>query len=170
MLIMFIIYWLMEQKILIFKILVFLFFIINFSALTQEIIEGKAKVIDGDTIHIGKNKIRLYGIDAPEKNLKCFILSNEWNCGEQSTVNLINLINLRKVSCIIIDQDKYKRDIGKCYVNNENINKWMVKNGWALAYRYYSIDYLKDEKFAKKNKKGMWQGNFKNPWDFRKQN
>ena len=69
---MFIVCWLMEQKILIFKILILFFFMINSSALTQEIIKGNAKVIDGDTIHIGKNKIRLHGIDAPEKKTKMF--------------------------------------------------------------------------------------------------
>ena len=160
----------MEQKILIFKILVFFLFIFSSPALTQEIIKGNAKVIDGDTIHIGKNKIRLHGIDAPEKNQKCFISNDEWNCGKQSTINLINLIDLRKVKCIIIDKDRYNRDIGDCYVDEININKWMVKNGWALAYRYYSVKYIEDEEFAKKNDKGIWQGNFENPWDFRKKN
>lgn len=160
----------MEQKILIFKILVFLLFIFNSPALTQEIIKGNAKVIDGDTIHIGNNKIRLHGIDAPEKNQKCFILNDEWNCGKQSTISLINLINLKKVNCIIIDKDRYSRKIGDCYVDEININKWMVKNGWALAYRNYSAKYIEDEEFAKKNDKGIWQGNFENPWDFRKKN
>ena len=87
----------MEQKILIFKILVFLLFIFNSPALTQEMIKGNAKVIDGDTIHIGKNKIRLHGIDAPEKNQKCFISNDEWNCGEQSTISLINLISIKEL-------------------------------------------------------------------------
>tara|TARA_B100001029_G_C15051463_1_gene451058 strand:- start:1709 stop:2188 length:480 start_codon:yes stop_codon:yes gene_type:complete len=159
----------MEQKILIFKFL-FLFFIINFSILAQEIVEGNVKVIDGDTIHIGKNKIRLHGIDAPERNQKCFTSNNEWDCGKASTNSLIGLINLRKVSCIILDQDRYKRDIGECYINNLNINKWMVQNGWALAYRYYSKKYVEVENLAKENNIGLWVGEFENPWDFRKKN
>ncbi|MBG76390.1 MAG: hypothetical protein CFH22_01030 [Alphaproteobacteria bacterium MarineAlpha5_Bin12] len=159
----------MEQKILIFKFL-FLFFIINFSILAQEIVEGNVKVIDGDTIHIGKNKIRLHGIDAPERNQKCFTSNNEWDCGKESTNSLIGLINSRKVSCIILDQDRYKRDIGECYINNLNINKWMVQNGWALAYRYYSKKYVEVENLAKENNSGLWVGEFENPWDFRKKN
>jgi len=159
----------MEQKILIFKFL-FLFFIINFSILAQEIVEGNVKVIDGDTIHIGKNKIRLHGIDAPERNQKCFTSNNEWDCGKESTNSLIGLINSRKVSCIILDQDRYKRDIGECYINNLNINKWMVQNGWALAYRYYSKKYVEVENLAKENNIGLWVGEFENPWDFRKKN
>ena len=159
----------MEQKILIFKFL-FLFFIINFSILAQEIVEGNVKVIDGDTIHIGKNKIRLHGIDAPERNQKCFTSNNEWDCGKESTNSLIGLINSRKVSCIILDQDRYKRDIGECYINNLNINKWMVQNGWALAYRYYSKKYVEVENLAKENNSGLLVGEFENPWDFRKKN
>ena len=159
----------MEQKILIFKFL-FLFFIINFSILAQEIVEGNVKVIDGDTIHIGKNKIRLHGIDAPERNQKCFTSNNEWDCGKESTNSLIGLINSRKVSCIILAQDRYKRDIGECYINNLNINKWMVQNGWALAYRYYSKKYVEVENLAKENNSGLWVGEFENPWDFRKKN
>ena len=160
----------MEQKILIFKILFFILLIFNSSIFADEMIEGYAKIIDGDTIHIGKNKIRLHGIDAPEKNQKCFISDNVWNCGEESTNNLIKLIYLKKVNCKILGQDKYKRYIGECYINNININKWMVINGWALAYRYYSIDYVKDENIAKKNNMGIWQGSFENPWEFRKKN
>lgn len=160
----------MEQQILIFKISFYFFLIFNFSVIAQEKIEGNAKIIDGDTIHIGKIKIRLHGIDAPEKNQKCFISDNEWNCGEESTNNLIKLINLNKVNCTILGQDRYKRYIGECYVNNININKWMVINGWALAYRYYSKNYIKDENIAKKNNSGIWQGSFENPWEFRKKN
>ncbi len=127
-------------------------------------------MIDGDTIHIGKNKIRLHGIDAPERNQKCFTSNNEWDCGKESTNSLIGLINSRKVSCIILDQDRYKRDIGECYINNLNINKWMVQNGWALAYRYYSKKYVEVENLAKENNSGLWVGEFENPWDFRKKN
>ena len=75
-----------------------------------------------------------------------------------------------KVSCIILDQDRYIRDIGECYINNLNINKWMVQNGWALAYRYYSKKYVEVENLAKENNSGIWVGEFENPWDFRKKN
>ena len=155
------------------KILTFSFFLIFLFILFQsyeKTIYGKPKIIDGDTIHIGKNKIRLHGIDAPERNQKCFTSNNEWDCGKESTNSLIGLINSRKVSCIILDQDRYKRDIGECYINNLNINKWMVQNGWALAYRYYSKKYVEVENLAKENNSGLWVREFENPWDFRKKN
>ena len=160
----------MAHIILNFKILFVFFFIFDSSSHALEKIQGYAKVIDGDTIHIGKNKIRLYGIDAPEIKQKCFILNDEWDCGKQAKKNLINFINLRKVNCIILDKDRYKRDIAECYVGEKNINKWMVKNGWALSYRYYSNKYVDAEEFANNNNNGIWVGNFENPWDYRRKN
>jgi len=159
----------MEQKILIFNILL-IFFISSFSLYAQENIKGNAKVIDGDTIQIGKNKIRLHGIDAPEKNQKCIYLEKEWECGIKSTKNLIELIKLRKVNCFKIEKDKYKRTVAECYVNSISINKWMVKSGWAVAYKYYSKKYVEDEQFAKKNNLGIWVGTFEYPWEYRKKN
>ena len=67
------------------------------------------------------------------------------------------------------DIDKYKRYIAECFINNKNINKFMVRNGWAIAYRYYSSDYINDEKIAKNNKAGIWQGKFQEPYLYRKQ-
>ena len=79
----------MEQKILIFKFL-FTFFLILFSSTSfaEKIIEGKAKIIDGDTIHINKNKIRLHGIDAPEMDQTCAIKNKVWHCGIESSAAL----------------------------------------------------------------------------------
>ena len=71
--------------------------------------------------------------------------------------------------CKIIDIDRYKRFVAECFVNETNINQYMVRNGWAIAYRYYSLDYISDEKIAKNNKTGIWQGKFKNPYLFRKE-
>ena len=96
----------MVQKILIFKFLLIGLFFILFSieGRSQNLIIGKAKVIDGDTIHIGKNKIRLHGIDAPETEQNCTLKKEKWNCGIQSTQALINLISGREVICEIKDK------------------------------------------------------------------
>jgi len=155
---------------LIFKSLIILFlFFYSSGSLSQKIIQGKAKIIDGDTIHIGKNKIRLHGIDAPEINQTCSIRDQLWNCGIKSSKVLKNIILENEVLCKIIDIDRYKRFVAECFVNETNINQYMVRNGWAVAYRYYSLDYISDEKIAKKNKTGIWQGKFKNPYLFRKE-
>lgn len=154
----------------IFKSLIILFlFFYSSGSLSQKIIQGKAKIIDGDTIHIGKNKIRLHGIDAPEINQTCSIRDQLWNCGIKSSKVLESIILESEVKCKIMNIDRYKRLVAVCLVNETNINQYMVRNGWAIAYRYYSLDYISDEKIAKKNKTGIWQGKFKNPYLFRKE-
>ena len=160
----------MGQKILIFKLLFTLSLIFYSSAsFSEKIIKGKAKIIDGDTIHIDKNKIRLHGIDAPEINQTCSIDNKIWNCGIESALALEKIILEKKIICKIINVDRYKRFVGICFVNNININQYMVQNGWAVAYLYYSLDYKDDENFARNNKAGIWQGTFQEPYMFRKQ-
>ena len=160
----------MEQKILIFKFLI-TFSLIFYSSVcfSKKIIEGKVKIIEGDTIHIGNNKIRLYGIDAPEINQTCTIEKIIWECGFESSLALESIISEKEVQCEIVDIDRYKRFVAKCFVKNINLNQYMVQNGWAVAYRYYSDDFIKNEEIAKKNKAGIWQGEFLEPYLFRKQ-
>ena len=162
----------MEQKTLIFKLLfiVIFCFLLSTSVQSQKFIQGKAKVIDGDTIHIGNNKIRLHGIDAPEQKQTCTIEGNEWNCGLDAMIFLSNLINKKSVSCKINDIDRYKRFVAICFIDNININQLMIISGWAIAYRYYSKDFIKDEEIAKKNKLGIWRGDFEEPYIYRKNN
>ena len=144
----------MAVKILIFNLFLILIF---FSAvLSGKTIFGKAKVIDGDTIHIYKNKIRLHAIDAPETNQTCNKNNKVWNCGIESTKFLKKLIGKNKIECITTGKDQYNRFIGICYKNNLDLNSEMVLNGWAIAYRYYSMDYVEEEEVAKQQKKGIW--------------
>ena len=155
------------------KILIFnLFFIlISLSTVSSgKTIFGKAKVIDGDTIHINKNKIRLHAIDAPEANQTCKRNSKIWNCGVESTKFLKELIDNNKIECITKGKDRYNRFIGICYKDNLDLNSAMVLNGWAIAYRYYSKDYIEEEEEAKRDKKGIWIGDFEEPYLFRKKN
>ena len=165
---MFIKFWLMAQKIWIFELLNF-FAIFYCSITLAESIIGKATIIDGDTIRIGKNKIRLYGIDAPEINQRCTINKIIWECGIDSSQALESMISEKEVQCETMDIDRYKRFVAKCFVKNTNLNQYMVQNGWALAYRYYSDDFIKNEEIAKKNKAGIWQGKFLDPYLYRKQ-
>ena len=161
----------MAQKILIFKIIAFCYFFFHSICFAEIIVSGKAKIIDGDTIHIGNNKIRLHGIDAPEINQQCVFKKENWNCGIESRLALKKLITTElEIECKITDVDKYKRLIGICFLNNLNINQFMVSNGWAIAYRYYSLDYIRDEELAKKNKFGIWRGDFQEPYLYRKNN
>ena len=155
---------------LIFKLIIFLFcFTFSFSTHTQSI-TGKAKIIDGDTIHIDKNKIRLHGIDAPEWDQTCTLSYKVWECGKKSTLALKKLIANQIVICKINNIDQYNRYIAVCFSDRVNLNKKMVLDGWAIAYRYYSQDYIKEENIARRNKVGIWAGKFLEPYQFRKEN
>ena len=148
------------------------------SSSSEKIISGNAKVIDGDTIKINKKKIRLFGIDAPEKNQICkkiylnffiFSFQKNYKCGEKSTLALLKKIKDKKIKCILEDnRDRYGRFIGTCHVGNQDINRWLVKNGYALAYKKYSKKYLLDEQYAKENKLGLWKGTFMKPEEWRR--
>ncbi len=158
-------------------ILVNIFFIFNISFASE--IFGVAKVVDGDTIKINGMKIRLFGVDAPEKNQICkknwlsisfFTLSKKYYCGKVATKKLKKFISNRKVKCISNKTDKYNRLIAICYVRNKDINMWLVRNGFAVSYKKYSSKYLHQEKMAQKEKIGLWQGKFDMPWEWRKKN
>ena len=171
-----------KKKLIILIIISSIFFILTYNDVRSENINkisGFAKVVDGDTIKINSKKIRLYGIDAPEKKQKCkktyltisfMSFTKDYMCGEVSTQKLIKKINKQKLNCNIIDVDRYKRLIGECFKRNINLNSWMVSNGYAVAYRKYSKKYVSDEINAKKNKLGIWQGKFEMPWDYRRKN
>ena len=132
---------------------------------------GYLKIVDGDTIHIGKNKYRLHGIDAPETQQQCKRENKKYKCGMEATRFLKSLIkDKNQVICEKKDMDRYKRIVAICYYNNKDLNKLMVKNGWAIAYRKFSKDYVDDENFARLNKLGIWKGNFIEPELWRKQN
>ena len=158
----------MERKIWISKLIIFLV-VFYFPATVAQSINGKATVIDGDTIHVEKNKIRLYGIDAPEINQSCTINTIAWECGLDSSQALKSIISENEVQCEIMDIDRYRRFIAICFVKHINLSQYMVQNGWAIAYRYYSDDFIKNEEIAEKNKAGIWQGKFQDPYLFRKQ-
>ena len=169
-----------KKKLIILIIISSIFFILTYNDVRSENINkisGFAKVVDGDTIKINSKKIRLYGIDAPEKKQKCkktyltisfMSFTKDYMCGEVSTQKLIKKINKQKLNCNILDVDRYKRLIGECFKRNINLNSWMVSNGYAVAYRKYSKKYVTDEINAKNNKLGIWQGKFEMPWNYRR--
>ena len=128
------------------------------------------RIVDGDTIHIDKIKYRLHGIDAPEMKQLCKINGKSYQCGVKSKEFLVSLIGDKQVRCVQKDIDRYKRIVAECFVNNININKALVKSGWALAYTDYSKDYVADEHFAQDNALGMWKGTFIEPKKWRKLN
>lgn len=128
-------------------------------------ITGKPRVVDGDTLVISGERIRLYGIDAPEKKQTCRTKKGkEQLCGKLAKQALQQMTRGRDVVCKGDKRDRYKRLIAVCYSGPFNINERMVLDGWALAYRKYSKDYERAETFAKSRREGMWRGEFEKPW------
>ena len=154
-----------------------IFFFLTFNDVKsneKKIISGKAIVTDGDSIKINENKIRFSGIDAPEsyyrgKRQKCTYDKIKVYCGYWSKIVLIEKISNNQVSCIKEDQaDQYKRILAECFVKGESLSSYLVRSGYAFAYRKYSNKFIEDEEFAKTNKLGLWQTDFEFPWEFRK--
>ena len=131
-------------------------------------LSGQARVIDGDTIDVAGQRIRLHGIDAPEGRQACTLDGKPWNCGQEATWALAYLLAEHRVTCQQRDVDRYKRIVAVCYIGTEDVNAAMVRQGWALAYRQYSKDYVSAEAEAQREGAGIWRGKFEKPWDWRR--
>ena len=131
-------------------------------------IAGAPRVIDGDTLAIDGQRIRLHAIDAPEIKQLCRRDGKPWRCGEDAASALEAFLGNRPVSCEELDRDRYGRIIAKCAVDNVDLEGWMVSQGWAMAYRQYSTDYVPHELKARAAQRGIWGGEFTPPWEWRK--
>ena len=128
------------------------------------------KITDGDTIKINGEKIRFSGIDTPELKQTCLKEGIKNFCGKEAKQVLIDKIADNKVTCVREGKDRYKRTLAECFVNDESLSSYLVKSGYAFAYRRYSKKFIADEDFARANKIGMWSMEFDYPWDWRKKN
>ena len=131
-------------------------------------VQGTAKVVDGDTLVVQGERIRLHGIDAPEAAQTCRRSNGKpWPCGKGAADALSDYIDHRLVFCEGRDRDAYGRLIAVCTVNLVEINKWLVTEGLAVAFRRYSTDYADAEAQAREYEAGIWEGSFEMPWDYR---
>ena len=128
------------------------------------------RVVDGDTIHINGEKIRFTGIDTPELKQTCVKEGVKDPCGIIAKQILIKKIGDNKVKCISEGKDQYNRTLAECFLNNVSLSSYLVKSGYAFAYRRYSKKFVEDEEYARINKIGMWSMTFVYPWDYRKNN
>ena len=126
------------------------------------------KIVDGDTIVLNGEKIRFSGIDTPELKQTCLKGDQKVGCGMSAKTLLVKKIGNATPECIKEGKDVYKRTLAECFVNGESLSKFLVRSGYAFAYRKYSTKFIKDEEFAKANNLGMWSMTFQYPWEFRK--
>jgi len=155
-----------KRKILLLIIICSIFFLVTY----YDVKSYDIKIIDGDTIHLNNEKIRFSGIDTPELKQTCNKNSEIIYCGIEARQLLINKIGKNKVHCVRKGKDQYKRTLAECFVNNLSLSRFLVREGYAFAYRKYSKKFINDENYAKKNNIGMWSMKFQYPWDWRKKN
>ena len=135
--------------------------LINFSftnSSEKNIAKGKARIIDGDTIEINKEKIRFGGINSPERKEIGYRLAKD-KLAEKIANNIVTCAREK-------NKDKYKRTVAECFINEESLSSFMVKNGYACDYIYYSKGkYAKEQKYAKANTLGIWKMKYNISWE-----
>jgi len=133
---------------------------------------GVPSVIDGDTIEIHGQRIRLNGIDAPESAQLCLDASGKkYRCGQRASLALADFLEAhRPISCIEVDRDRFRRMVAVCTAGGVDIGEWIVRKGYAVDWPRYSAGfYAKAETDARIAKRGLWAGAFDRPWEWRKQ-
>ena len=152
-----------KKVILVISVFLLIFFLIFNQVKSQDL-----RVVDGDTIHLNGEKIRFTGIDTPELKQTCIKEGVINPCGVTAKEILIEKISDNQVECISEGRDRYKRTLAECFVNDESLSSYLVRSGYAFAYRRYSKKFIPDENYAKANQIGMWSMDFDYPWDYRK--
>ncbi|MFD1911740.1 thermonuclease family protein [Halodurantibacterium flavum] len=126
-------------------------------------VQGTARVVDGDTLAIGQERIRLFAIDAPEIGQQCDTPAGSWACGRWSRDVMAGLVGGRSVTCQGIERDRYDRLVARCEAGGQDLGAAMVLQGAALAYTRYGFDYEEHEKSAAIAGAGIWRGTFEEP-------
>ena len=143
--------------------------LLAFAAPAAGQMSGRAVPIDGDTIELAGERVRLHGIDAPESAQTCLDASEvAYPCGERATRALRALIDGQSVSCRQTDTDRYGRVVAVCHRGEVDLNAAMVREGWAVAFVEYATDYVAEEAQAKRERRGIWGGKFVVPAAYRK--
>lgn len=128
------------------------------------LVVGMARAIDGDTLDVDGTRIRLHGIDAPEVRQQCQAPAGEqWACGQRARAALTGWTGHGVVACVGRRHDRYHRLIAICWADADDLGYQMVANGWAVAYRRYSTDYVQEEERARVGRLGIWSGTFDMP-------
>lgn len=127
-------------------------------------VAGSARVVDGDSLVVEGRRIRLQGIDAPELGQSCQANGQAYDCGAAARRELVALIGRHDVECRVTRADRYGRDIAVCSAGDIELNREMVRAGWAVAYGGYQLV----EGEARADRRGVWAGEFDVPQEWRR--
>lgn len=139
-------------------------------------ISGTARVVDGDTITIRQQRIRLAAIDACELAQTGSRDGKPWPCGIVARSALAKMIDGKHVRCEVIDQDQYGRAVAECFSQSQNIGVALVRIGMAeTLFQYLPFghglnleDYIEAQRQAKGLANGMWSAQVTKPQEFRR--
>ncbi|RUS63556.1 thermonuclease family protein [Pseudorhodobacter sp. E13] len=130
-------------------------------------LSGQAVVTDGDSLRIGAERIRLFGIDAPELKQRCDPSGRNWACGKWAKDALQQIVSQGVLRCEAVEKDRYGRTVARCMVGQRDVAALMVRAGAATAFTRYSTDYVAQERAAKAEARGLWSGAMTAPGDYR---
>ncbi|MFN2378306.1 MAG: thermonuclease family protein, partial [Candidatus Binatia bacterium] len=131
-------------------------------------VRGTPLVLDGDTLDFNGLRVRLFGIDAFERDQLCQRSDgSRFGCGNLARESLMSAIGHTQVRCERRDVDAYGRMVAVCAGRDGDLAGRVVEDGLALAYRKYSSDYVDEEDKARAEGRGAWEGTFEKPWDYR---
>lgn len=139
----------------------------------QHTVEGKARIVDGDTLEIGVHRIDLYGIDAPEATQECQREGKAWRCGLEAIYAMAALLEFNWLTCQRRDTVAPTTMFAECRIGGPkgfSVNREIVRRGWALAAPATGADYAAAEREARAARAGLWSGSFMAPWEWRRAN
>jgi endonuclease YncB( thermonuclease family) len=129
-------------------------------------VTGRATAVDGDTLHLGGERVRIVGMDAPELGQRCRdSFGAEWSCGEAARLRLSALLQQGDTACRPQGRDRYGRLLASCAAGEADLGEAMVRGGLAVADGYY----FDSEAMARNEKAGIWAGDFVLPAQWRRQ-
>jgi endonuclease YncB( thermonuclease family) len=128
------------------------------------VVSGPAEIIDGDSLRLEGREIRLEGIDAPELHQLCERSGHVYECGRAARRVLVDMLAKGALTCRLTGTDRYGRALGRCATGADDLNAALVREGWAVSYGRYQAE----ESEARSARRGIWQGSFERPSDWRR--
>jgi endonuclease YncB( thermonuclease family) len=130
-------------------------------------VTGRARAVDGDTLEVAGQKVRLFGIDAPELDQACDRGGEVWACGRAARDALAGIVGRQRLDCAVQDIDRYGRLVAVCEAGGADVAALMVRQGMAIAYRRYSGRYVNAEVAAQADGIGLWTSAYVQPEQYR---